>query len=50
MAFLATEAFDFDDAQTLNADVLQCFFYFIQFEWLNDGFDFLHCFGSTLVC
>ena len=40
--FLTTKAFDFDHAQTLNADVLQRFLHLVQFEGFDDGFDLLH--------
>jgi hypothetical protein len=46
MTFLTAKAFDFDDGQTLDADVLKCFFHFVEFERLDNRFDLFH--GDSL--
>jgi hypothetical protein len=47
MSFLAAEAFDFGHRHAGNTDVSQSILNLLQFEWLNDRFDFLHfLFGS----
>ena len=42
MAFLPAEAFRFGHGDALNPDFLQGFFHFIEFERLDNGFDFFH--------
>jgi hypothetical protein len=36
VTLLTAEAFDFDDAQALDAEILECFFDFIELERLDD--------------
>jgi hypothetical protein len=42
MPLLTAKPFDFTDRYPLDADLIQGFFDLIQFEGLNDGFDFPH--------
>ncbi len=42
VALLAAEALGFGDRDALNADFLQRFLHFVEFERLDDGFDFFH--------
>ena len=42
MAFLPTETLGFGDRDTLQANLLQRFFHFIELERFDDRFDFLH--------
>jgi hypothetical protein len=42
MTLLAAEALGFDDGHALEADFLERLFDVVQFERLDDGFDFLH--------
>ena len=42
VAFLAAEPFDFADGHAFDADFAEGIFDFFQFEWLDDGFNFLH--------
>src|SRR5580692_5883774 len=42
VALLPAESLDFGDRHAVDADFGQGGFYFIKFEWFNDGFDFLH--------
>ena len=42
MALLAAEALGFGHGDALNADFLQRLLHFVEFEWLDDGFDFFH--------
>jgi hypothetical protein len=44
VALLATEAFDLGNSHSLNANVTQAVFYFLQLEWFDDGLDFSHMF------
>ena len=37
MSFLSSEAFRFGDRNALQADLMQRFFYFVEFEWLDDS-------------
>jgi hypothetical protein len=46
VAFLAAKALDLADGHAFDADFVQCIFYVIQLEWLDDGFDFFHGTGS----
>jgi hypothetical protein len=39
---LASEAFDFRDGHSLDADLRQGLFDMLHFEWFDDGFDLLH--------
>ncbi len=58
MPLLAAEAFDFDNGEALDADILQSLFDFIELERLDDGFDLLQrsgppwlrsCRGQTII-
>ena len=42
MSFLAAEALHFAHGHSFNANVAKGIFNFLQFEWFDDGFDFLH--------
>jgi hypothetical protein len=42
VTFLTAEAFDFADRHAFHADFGEGFFYFLQFEGFDDGFDFFH--------
>src|SRR5271170_4883906 len=47
MALLPTEALDLGDGEARDAEFRQRLAHFVEFEWLDDGFDFFHC-GSPL--
>jgi hypothetical protein len=42
VAFLTTKAFDFGYRHAFNADFTERIFHFLQLEWFNYRFDFLH--------
>ena len=42
VAFLAAESFDFADGHAFDADFAEGVLHFLQLEWLDDRFDFLH--------
>ena len=51
MAFLAAEPFDFQDRETLHADLIEGLLYVIELERPNDGLDlFQGVVSSLLVC
>src|SRR5712692_10432002 len=46
MALMATEALGFGHRDALQADLLQRLLHLIEFEWLDDRFDFFHSVSS----
>src|SRR5262249_16804413 len=42
MALLPAKALGFGHGNALKSDLLKRFFHLVQFEWLDDGFDFFH--------
>jgi hypothetical protein len=44
MAFLAAKALGFGNGDSRNTNLVQSFFYFVEFEWLDDRFDLFHGF------
>ena len=45
VALLAAEAFDLGDGHAFDADFAEGVLHFFEFEWFDDGFDFLHSFS-----
>lgn len=43
MTLLPAEALGLGDGDALKADFLKRFLHLVELEWLDDGFDFLHC-------
>ena len=48
MALLPAEALGFDDGNTLQPNFVQRFFHFIEFERLDDSFNFFHVASSPV--
>ena len=42
MPLLPPESFDFGNGHSFHANLGEGFFHFLQFEWLNNRFNFFH--------
>jgi hypothetical protein len=42
VALLAAKAFHFSDGHAFDSSLGEGFFHIIEFEWLDDGFNFFH--------